>query len=251
MYVAYLDESGDPNGWNNNQDHFIIGGLAVHEGQIARISKILDDVQDDVFPTISVPLKFHAVDIYNGRERFRKMPEAQRRDVMNVIYDSIADLQFPHVVLFATAIHISAVRDSEQALRVTFQDIVQRINTLLVRFHNNNNPQKGMLIIDRSTATENKYRSLLSEFRSLGTQYGYIGNIVDVPYFGQSENTRLLQLADFCAYAVHRYYERGDNQFLEKILPRFDRRTKNFQPDGLKHIIQTRYECICVACSWR
>ena len=25
MYVVYLDESGDPNGWNNNQNHFILG----------------------------------------------------------------------------------------------------------------------------------------------------------------------------------------------------------------------------------
>ena len=32
MYVVYLDESGDPNGWNNNQNHFILGGMAVHEG---------------------------------------------------------------------------------------------------------------------------------------------------------------------------------------------------------------------------
>ena len=52
MYVIYLDESGDPNGWNNNQNHFVIGGLAIHEGQISRIGKVLDDVQAEFFPEI-------------------------------------------------------------------------------------------------------------------------------------------------------------------------------------------------------
>ena len=33
------------------------------------------------------------------------------------------------------AIHISAVESAEQALRDTFEDITQRINTFLVRLH--------------------------------------------------------------------------------------------------------------------
>ena len=59
MYVIYLDESGDPNGWNNNQDHFILGGLVIHEGQIWRLSTVLNDIQREFFPDISLPLEFH------------------------------------------------------------------------------------------------------------------------------------------------------------------------------------------------
>lgn len=60
MYVIYLDESGDPNGWNNNQDHFILGGLAIHEDWISRLGTALDDIQAAFFPDISIPLKLHA-----------------------------------------------------------------------------------------------------------------------------------------------------------------------------------------------
>ena len=251
MYVIYLDESGDPNGWNNNQNHFVIGGLAIHEGQISRIGKVLDDVQAEFFPDISVPLKFHAVDINNGQGRFRDISENDRQRMLERVYEQIAGIAYPRAVLFATAIHITAVRNPEQALRETFQDIAQRANTFLTRLYRSGNPQKGLLIIDRSQSTEGRFRTLVSDFQSYGTEYGYLGNLVDIPYFSQSSDTRLLQLADFCAYAVYRYYERNDDHFLRRILPKFDRRSPGHGPDGLKHIISTADSCKCVACSWR
>lgn len=251
MYIVYLDESGVPNGWNNNQDHFVLGGIAVHEGQIWRLSEALNKIQSKFFPDISTPIKFHATDINSGKPtRFRELPENHRQDLLQDIYDFIASIEYPNAVLFATAMHITAVRNPEQALRDTFEDVVQRVNTFLVRMNNIGNPQKGLLIIDRATSTEDKYRTLITEFRNSGTQYGYLGNIVDIPYFSQSSDTRLLQIADFCAYAVFRYYERDDNRFLDKILHRFDKRSiDSSRIDGLKHI--TLRECACRACAPR
>ena len=81
----------------------------------------------------------------------------------------------------------------------------------------------------------------------MATWDGYLSNIVDIPYFSQSEDTHLLQLADFCAYAVFRYYERGGDQFLNKVIHRFDRRSRDFHGlDGLKNI--TACQCDCLAC---
>ena len=251
MYVIYLDESGDPNGWNNNQNHFILGGMAIHEGQIEGLRRALDGIQGEFFPDISVPLRFHAVDVNNGRDRFRSLSEQDRQRILECVYEAIAETSYPRLVLFATAIHISSVIDSEQALRDTLEDIVQRVNTFLVRLYNQGNPQKALLVIDRSQSTESRYRTYISDFRRQGTQYGYIGNIVDIPYFSQSADTRLLQFADFCAYAVFRYYERDDDRLLRRILPKFDRRGPNHPPDGLKHIIQTSDMCSCMACNWR
>ena len=251
MYVVYLDESGNPGGWNNNQDHFVIGGIAVHEGQITRLGDRLDQIQSEFFPEISLPLKFHATDISSGHGRFRSLAAIDRRRLLDEVYAVMAAERYPHAILFATAIHITAVVSPEQALRDTFADITQRINTFLVRLHKSSNPQKALLIIDRSEGTEGKYRTLISDFRTSGTSYGYLGNIVDIPYFSQSSETRLLQLADFVAYAVFRYYERNDNQFLDQVLTRFDGRSRESERDGLKHIIQTSDACTCVACSWR
>ena len=153
MYIVYLDESGVPNGWNN-QNHFVIGGIAVHEGQIWHLSEALNKIESKFFSDISTPIKFHATDINSGKPtRFRELPEQQRQDLLQDIYDFIASIEYPKAVLFATAIHITAVRNSDQALRDTFEDVVQRVNTFLVRLNNAGNPQKGLLIIDRATST--------------------------------------------------------------------------------------------------
>ena len=217
MYIIYLDESGDSNGWSHHQDNFVLGGIAVHEGQIRRLSEAIDDVQTRFFPEISVPIKFHAVDI-NGRGsgRFRSdLTDIQREQLMNDIYDVIAGVGYPNAVLFATAIDISSVESSDQSLRDTFEDIVQRVNTFLVRMNRAGNPQKGMLIIDGNQSTEQKFRSLISEFRNTGTQYGYLGNIAFISRTSaNADKTRVLQIADFCAYALlTSYNERDNNQF--------------------------------------
>lgn len=241
MYLIYLDESGNHNGWNNDQDHFVIGGIAVHEGQIQRVSSILDRIQSRFLADISIPIKFHATEIQSGKARFHGLSRTERQDMLAAVYDAIADIEYPHAVLFATAMHISAVKSSEQALRDTFEDVVRRVNTFLVRLNREGNPQKGLLIIDRATGTEDKYRTLISEFRGASAQRGFLENIVDIPYFSQSSDTRLLQIADFCAYAVFRSYERGDSQYLNKILPRFDKRAADSpRIDGLKYITDAR-----------
>ena len=250
MYVIYLDESGNPNGWNNNQDHFIIGGVAIHEEYITHLINVLDDIQREFFPEVSIPLKFHAVDIYNGRDRFRKLGDLTRQRILDAIYNASSLIQYPSTTLFATAIHISAVRNADQALRDTFEDVVQRVNGFLSHLRQQGNFHKGMLIIDRSQNTETRYRSVVTDFRTSDIHNSYMEN-VDIPYFNQSDETRMLQLADFVSYAVFRYYEREDDQFLNKILSRFYDGTNDSKPAGLKHIIRTSAACHCVACRWR
>ena len=158
MYLIYLDESGNPNGWTH-QDHFVIGGVAVHEGQVQRLNDKLDAIQSDFFPNIYVPLNFHAVDIRSGNgRRFRRMVRPVREGLLEAVYDGIADIPHPGVVPFATAIHISAVVSAEQAIRDTFEDVLRRVNAFLTQL-NRAEPQHGLLVIDRSQFTESPVQS--------------------------------------------------------------------------------------------
>lgn len=248
MYILYLDESGDPNGWDN-QDNFVMGGVAVFEGEVYALNKQLDEIQKSCFPGVSIPLAFHAAEIRSGRGRFRNMSPSEREILLGKVYDIIQFKKFPRLVAFATAIHISAAKSSEQVLHDSFEDICQRFNTFLLRQYKLGHQDKGLLIIDK--AHEDSYRHLVADFQGAGTQFGYIGNIVDIPYFAGRRDTRMLQLADFCAYAVYRYYESSmnDTSYFNKVLPRFDRRASGQPPDGLKHIINQ--PCSCEACHWR
>jgi len=236
MYLLYLDEAGDFNSWQN-QNCAVLGGVAVHEGQLQRISALVDQVQAKWFPGISFPLEFHASAIRAGKERFRSFSPADRALMLSDLYGLLAAEQFPQLVAFTTTIDVSAVKTPTQALGDAFEDICQRFNTFLVRGFGKGIKNKGLLIIDRSSYSEPLYRDMVSRFRSTGTRYGYLHNIVDAPLFTESHYTRFMQLADFVSWAAFRYHESGDPAYLNRILPRFDRSSpQSTPPDGFKHL---------------
>jgi hypothetical protein len=245
VYLLYLDEAGDFNSWQN-RNCAVLGGVAVHEGQLQRISALVDQVQAKWFPGITFPLEFHASAIRAGKDRFRSFSPEQRALMLSDLYGLLAAEQFPQLVAFATTIDVSAVKTPTQALGDAFEDICQRFNTFLVRGYGRGVKNKGLLIIDRSTYSEPLYRDLISRFRSTGTRYGFLHNIVDAPFFTESHHTRFMQLADLVSWAAYRYHESGDHSYLNRILPRFDRSSpQSTPPDGFKHI--TARVCSCQA----
>jgi hypothetical protein len=243
LYLLYLDESGDPNGWQS-QTNFIIGGIAVFEGQIAKLTQQVDAVQKKYFPSISIQLNLHAHEINAGVGQFKSLGSADQQNLLRDVYNVIGSGRYPNFAIFSTIMDISQVTNSNQAVFDTFQEVCQRFSYMLTRFQP---PQKGLLIIDQ--AHEAQYREMLREFQTTGTKYGYTHNIIDVPYFGRAVHTRMIQLADFITYAAFQYYEHNDKTFFDVIKARFDRRGPTYPPDALKHLIKTR--CTCEACYWR
>lgn len=249
MYLLYVDESGDPRGWSV-QRNFVLAALAIHEGQVFGLSKQLDDIQKRYFPDRSVPLGFHATEVRGGRGVFRELRPDIRERLMSDIYQCIANARFPTLIAFATVMDVSCVESPDQVLHDTFQDVCQRFNIFLRRQFDFGKKNKGLLIIDE--AHQERYRQLIADFRREGTDYqGFLANLIDIPYFARAHDTRMIQLADFCAYAVFRRYENQDSNYFQYILPRFDRRAAHHPPDGLKHLTQKHDTCSCEACTWR
>jgi hypothetical protein len=246
--LLYLDESGVPNGWQA-QRNFVLGAVAIHEGQVYRLSKQLDEIQTRFFPDRDFSIEFHAERIKKGKEIFRELLPDRREELMDELYNFIADVPFPNLIAFATCLHYSMVQDAEQVLRDTLQDVCSRFNKLLTRrfaFH----PNKGLLIID--DAHQSEYRRLLADFKRIGTDYeGYLRNMIDIPYFARSPDSRMIQIADLVSYAVFQYYEHNEAAYIERIYPKFDRREAQHPADGLKHITRNHQTCTCMACSWR
>jgi hypothetical protein len=246
LHLLYLDESGDPHSWGS-YSNFTLGGVAIHEGQIRNFADQLDTIQGSFFPGISVPIPFHASAIRAGKGQFNSLGATRKEELLHAIYQVMQKSKFPNLTAFATTAHISYVQDPEQVLHDVFQDVCQRFNTFLMLFAKYGKPEKGLLIIDR--AHEDHYRRLIAEFQKSGTEYGYLGNIVDIPYFAGCQATRMLQIADHCAYATFRRYENNDSTYFNMIIHAFDQRISN-KPDGLKHLTTNR-SCTCEACSWR
>jgi len=247
MHILYLDESGGPNSWNV-QKNFVLGGVAVHEGQIYSLTKELNDLQEKYFPDIPVSIEFHVSPIRGGKgPHFGKFDKETREEIIDSVYEIISKQYFPNLIAFATDIDISAVKNPTQVSHSCFESVCQSFNLYLYHQYKKHIPSKGLLVIDRGR--EKQYLSQFNEFRDSEAVQKYLGNVVDIPYFTACAETRMLQLADFVANAVWLYYEKGITKQMDKILPRFYRGPSYQIMSGLNHIIEGE-ECECYACNF-
>lgn len=245
MYLLYVDESGDPT--NPSDKHFVLGGIAVFERQIYHLTAAVDELQRQYFPTVIDPIEFHASDIYrHNKEPWHSLPREKCNEIVESIYRVISESHTLGVVLFAVVIDRGFQSVADLVGR-SFEEMCNRFDLFLTRLHKEQNEQRGMIILDESRY-EARLKQLLSTYRTTGTRFGTVYNIPECPVFTESSSTRLLQLADFCSWAVFRRYERGDTSNLDKILGRFDN-TENVI-HGLVHLTTDR-SCSCTYCLTR
>ena len=93
-------------------------------------------------------------------------------------------------------------------METAFEDLCQRFDFFLSRRKAAGDPQRGMIILDKTTR-ETSLQKLSREFRKVGTQWGVLRNIADTPFFVDSRAFRLVQVADHVAYSVFRRYNSG------------------------------------------
>lgn len=102
-----------------------------------------------------------------------------------------------------------------------------------------------MMLLDQS-AYETPLQTLARDFRRLGTRWGGVHQIAEVPVFVNSAASRLVQMADHVAYATFRRYHAKDAQYFDIICPKFD--SVDNVVHGLSHKNLEIHNCMCPAC---
>ena len=117
----------------------------------------------------------------------------------------------------------------EKAVEHATEQVCSRFDIFLSRRANDlNDPQRGLLIFSEGRF-DKRAKVWVKGFRELGTRWGVLRNLSDIPYFASVKDTRLLQVADFVAHAVFLSYDRRDPSLVRRLLHRFD------QKDGILH----------------
>jgi hypothetical protein len=226
MYLLYLDESGNED--DPADKFFVLAGLAVFERTTYFLSQDLEKVQSGFFPG-SPPIPFHASHIRSGKGFWRDIDRAKRNDVFKALTGVIANANETGVCLFAAAVEKSSSLYGEDAILAATEQICKRFDTFLARRETDaNDPQRGLLIFSEGRF-DKRAKIWVKEFRELGTRWGAIKNLSDIPYFASMVETRLLQAADIVAYAVFQLYEKRDPTFIAPFIKRF-----HFE-DGVLH----------------
>ncbi len=217
MYMLYADESGridDP-----AQQHFVLAGFCAFERQGWWLEKKLHEIASRFNPADPTSVELHGSPMFVGRNAWRRFPKADRieamRDALNVFANS-----HPSNRLFASVVKKSAVSPRDP-VEIAFEQLASRFDKYLIRLHKNGDTQRGLIVFDKTTY-ESTIQTLATDFRTKGYTWGIIRNFAEVPLFLDSKASRLIQLADLLAYAIYRYYEKGDTSLFSLVQHRFD-----------------------------
>jgi hypothetical protein len=91
---------------------------------------------------------------------------------------------------------------------------------------------------------QKKHTELMRHFHQQGTLWGQINGIIETPLFVDSRLTRMVQIADLCAYALRRFVENGEMNLFKRIFARADR--VGSRTVGVRHF--TGLGCGCPIC---
>jgi hypothetical protein len=147
---------------------------------------------------------------------------------MGDVYKVIARSTGRHLVLFAAVVEKAAFL-SKHSGRVdpyegAFEGLCTMFNIFVERVQKRQGQvQRGIVVFDEARPSlTRQLRALLAKFHAGGGRWTRMTNLVETAFFFDSRISRIMQLADFTAYAVFRWYEFGDPQFLKIVYPRFD-----------------------------
>lgn len=127
-----------------------------------------------------------------------------------------------------------------------FEQVVSRFQQYLSHVVGPTMQDFGLLIHDNNQTVAQKHTELMRQYHQTGTLWTTIDNIIETPLFVDSKLTRMVQIADLCAYALRRYCENADTDLFRRIFQRADR--QGGKAVGVRHFAGLTCTCeICVA----
>jgi hypothetical protein len=242
MYLLYLDESGQQHG-----RYFVLAGAAVFERQPFWIAEKLTGLQTKYFPDVEAPIEFHASAVRSMQgQPWNKLSREQSRELLDTVYGVIAAAD---LTLFGVAVERDWLRSrgEEDEYAFAFESITQRFDEFLKRkFREDSNRQRGIIIVAQSEFQRRIETLAQRIIKDGGTRWGELRNLAEIPLFTSAANSRMLQVADFCANAVYGRYESGYARQFDRIAPKFDQAEGQYC--GLSHFSREYETCTCPAC---
>ncbi|MBI3795089.1 MAG: DUF3800 domain-containing protein [Nitrospinae bacterium] len=241
-----MDDSGSPK--NLGEKYFVLAGVFVFERQAHFIATEMDKYAETLFPGGGRDVEFHASEIFSGRSApWNSIKDKNSRiDVIASVLKILADFD-ARVEIFACAVHKDSFGDQD-SVEMAFEDLCSRFDKKLKRIYfEAQDPQRGIIILDKSSY-ETSLQKMALDFKSIGTRWGIISNLAEVPLFVDSRASRIIQLADHVAYAVFRRFEHGDTKYFDLIAHKFDFKDDILHGLAHKHNLG---RCLCPACMSR
>jgi len=242
MHLLYLDDSGS--GPNPTEEYLVLGGLSVYEAQAHWFTQEMDRLAQGIDPANPQNVEFHASEIFSRRSPpWNRLSRDEAQGVIKAVL-RIVGQSYETARVFGCAVHKPSY-PGRDPMEVAFEDLCSRFDLFLTRMGAAGDRQRGLIILDESTH-ETSLQDMARNFRTIGTRWGNIRNLADIPLFINSRASRLTQVADHIAYSIFRRYQSGDAQYFDIIASRFD--IADGIIHGLSHKQSINMNCMCPAC---
>lgn len=171
----------------------------------------------------------------------------ERVEAVRAVADCVS--KWPFVRLFAECIDkigFDPITERRPISEQAFEEVVTRFDFYLKNI-SSGAPETyyGLIIHDNNESVATKHTRLMRQFHK-GSAWREIKNSIETPLFVDSSLTRMVQVADLCAYALRRFCETGDTDLFKRIYQIGDRVGPKGPVVGVRHY--TAGECSCEIC---
>jgi Protein of unknown function (DUF3800) len=237
MYLLFADESGT----HDNSPVTILAGLAVQEQDAWYLQGRLDAVLRKGLPAgldpddfelhageMKSPQRYARVDRAGKRYRvspWEQVPYPTRMILLRDSYRAIAtypsrDTSRP-CAMFGVVIDNAGGKKEQFA----YEEILHRFDEMLTRQgHTAGGSHERGLVVHDARSIERDVQKWTHRWRHVRGRIGTLTHLADVPFFGDSRASRLIQAADFVAWALWRSYglPKPDDQWIDLFWDLFD-----------------------------
>lgn len=239
--MLFVDESGTHGG----SHAFVLGGLAIHEDDAARLQKALDTLVIEHLERVPPNLdeyELHAAEMRNAKKPaankpnrqptsvWARIPRQTRLTLLEDAYRRIASFKGLHrklpPALFGVVVDARFRTDwnAIEKEQFAYEVLLNKFDVMLKNLRTRHDlPNRGLVIHDRRVVAERDIQELDLRMACHCRQSRTVANLADVPLFSDSRATRLLQVADLVSYALYRRYQPGaeDLSYFTMLWPHF------------------------------
>jgi len=185
---------------------------------------------------------------YKHTDPYIHLTYDERKTAVKKIAECISKWGFAR--LFAECIdklHFDSAKTGRTIGEQAFEQVVSRFEQWITRQappgpdHQN----FALLVHDMNQTVAAKHSKMMRQFFQSGTLWTKIKHIVETPFFVDSSLTRMVQMADVCAWALRRFCENGETDLFSIVFTRADRLYS--KSVGVRHY--TKLNCACQICA--
>ena len=198
--------------------------------------------------TVNKARRSRARKLHRNTDPYVHLTWDERRQAVLDVAQTVSNWGFAR--LFSECVdksHFDPVRSPRSIDEQAFEQVVSRFEKYL---QNVRPPaaglqrNHGLLVHDNNQTVARKHTRMMRSFHAGGTLWTSVHCIIETPLFVDSELTRMIQIADLCAYALRRYLENDETWLFEPIFGRADRIGE--VAVGVRHFSPP--DCDCAIC---